>query len=218
MFITLYRSRAMVLYKGSQRQGQVYFGNRKISKIYKGNQLIYSYDQYKPGTIILDKSVAGTYTFTLNTKRKVQVVMVGAGGGGANAHYTYLDNKQNGGSGAMLQATTILNPGTYTVVVGKGGTLAKQSDTGQTATATAGTATTFAGKTAGGGGGAWAHAGINDSRGEAGAGGTATASTGFTATQGKAGDTAGVYSGHGAGGDGATPSNGKDGYIWIKSV
>ena len=213
----------MVLYKGSQRQGQVYFGNRKISKIYKGSQLIYSYDPYKPGTIILDKSVAGTYSFTLRTKRKVQVVMVGAGGGGAWARYaaTY-KHTENGGSGAMLQGTITLAAGTYTVVVGKGGTSAKQDQpmyaSAAKAQATNGTATTFAGKTAGGGSGAYSTAGLGAASGTTGAGGTATASTGFTATQGKAGDTTGVFRGKGAGGDGATPSNGKDGYIWIKSV
>lgn len=208
----------MVLYKGSQRMGAVYYGSKKISKIYKGSQLLYAADPYKPGVVILEKGVAGTYSFTLNTKRTVQVIMVGAGGGGANAHYTYWDNRQNGGSGAMLQGTITLNAGTYTVAVGKGGASAHQVDTGQTARATTGTATTFAGKTAGGGGGAWAHAGVADSRGEPGLGGTTTTSAGFTATQGVAGDTTGVYNGYGAGGDGATPSNGKDGYIYIKSI
>ena len=117
----------MVLYKGSQRMGAVYYGSKKISKIYKGSQLLYAADPYKPGVVILEKSVAGTYSFTLNTKRKVQVIMVGAGGGGAWARYaaTY-KRTENGGSGAMLQGTMTLNAGIYTVVVGQGGTSAKQ--------------------------------------------------------------------------------------------
>ena len=208
----------MTLYKGNQKIGTVYYGGRKISAIYKGSQLLYSADPYKPGVVILEKSVAGIYSFTLKTKRTVQVIMVGAGGGGANAHYTYWDNRQNGGSGAMLQGTITLNAGTYRVAVGKGGASAHQVDTGRTARAATGTATTFDGKVAAGGTGAWAHAGSYDSRGEPGLGGTTTTSAGFTATKGKAGDTVGVYNGYGAGGDGATPSNGKDGYIFIKSI
>ena len=213
----------MVLYKGSQRMGAVYYGNRRIAKIYKGSQLVFAYDPYKPNTVILEKGVAGTYSFTLNTKRKVQVIMVGAGGGGAWARYaaTY-KRTENGGSGAMLQGTITLNAGTYTVVVGKGGASAKQDNPlyaeAASSQATTGTATTFAGKSAGGGGGAYAQAGWGSTNGTAGAGGTATASTGFTATQGVDGDTTGVYNGYGAGGDGATPSNGKDGYVLIKSI
>ena len=213
----------MVLYKGSQRMGAVYYGSKKISKIYKGSQLLYAADPYKPGVVILEKGVAGTYSFTLNTKRKVQVIMVGAGGGGAWARYaaTY-KRTENGGSGAMLQGTITLNAGTYTVVVGKGGASAKQDNPlyaeAASSQATNGTATTFASQSAGGGGGAYAQAGWGSTKGTAGAGGTATASTGFTATQGVDGDTTGVYNGYGAGGDGATPSNGKDGYVLIKSI
>lgn len=213
----------MVLYKGSQRMGAVYYGSKKISKIYKGSQLLYAADPYKPGVVILEKGVAGTYSFTLNTKRKVQVIMVGAGGGGAWARYaaTY-KRTENGGSGAMLQGTMMLNAGTYTVVVGQGGTSAKQDrpmyESAASSQATNGTATTFASRSAGGGGGAYAQAGWGSTNGTAGAGGTATASTGFTATQGVDGDTTGVYNGYGAGGDGATPSNGKDGYVLIKSI
>ena len=103
----------MVLYKGSQRMGAVYYGSKKISKIYKGSQLLYAADPYKPRVVILEKGVAGTYSFTLNTKRKVQVIMVGAGGGGAWARYaaTY-KRTENGGSGVMLQGTMMLNAGT----------------------------------------------------------------------------------------------------------
>ena len=213
----------MVLYKGSQRMGAVYYGSKKISKIYKGSQLLYAADPYKPGVVILEKGVAGTYSFTLNTKRKVQVIMVGAGGGGSWARYaaTY-KRTENGGSGAMLQGTMTLNAGIYTVVVGQGGTSAEQDNPlyaeAASSQATNGTATTFASQSAGGGGGAYAQAGWGSTNGTAGAGGTATASTGFTATQGKAGDTVSVYKGYGAGGVGEIPSDGIDGYIFIKSI
>lgn len=212
----------MTLYKGSQRQGQIYKGSRRIGKVYKGSSLIFSYDPYKPGTVILQKSVAGTYQFTLRTKRKVQVIMVGAGGGGAWSRYaaTWL-RTENGGSGAMLQGTITLAAGTYTVVVGKGGNANAQDwplySTPPEAVGGTGGNTTAFNLTAGGGGGAHAMAGLGSTVGYSGAGGTATASSGFTATQGKAGDTVGVYNGYGAGGTGA-PTNGKDGYVLIKSI
>ena len=213
----------MALYKGSQRMGAVYYGSKKISKIYKGSQLLYAADPYKPGVVILEKGVAGTYSFTLNTKRKVQVIMVGAGGGGAYTTYAGAFTRQeNGGSGAMLQGTTTLNAGTYSVVVGAGGA-GQRIDHGYgnvaaNANGVAGGATTALGKTAGGGGGAYAQSGWGATNGTAGAGGSAAASTGFTATQGGAGDTTGVYNGYGAGGAGSGPNKGKDGYVLIKSI
>lgn len=206
----------MTLYKGSQKQGQVKLGNRTISSIYKGNSLIFAADPYKPGVVILEKSVAGTYNFTLKTKRTVQVIMVGAGGGGTSANYSAWHTYRNGGSGAMLQGTITLNAGNYSVTVGAGGEQAYSTAWNATIYAKDGGSTTAFGKTAGGGGGSWGHAGNN--KGEDGEGGTATASTGWTATQGKSGDTTGVYNGYGAGGKGNPVTDGKDGYIFIKSI
>lgn len=45
----------MTIYKGSQKQKDIYIGNDKISKIYKGSTLVYS-----PQQIILNKGDNGT--------------------------------------------------------------------------------------------------------------------------------------------------------------
>lgn len=203
----------------------IYLGAQKISAVYKGSQLVYSADPYKPGVVVLEQAEAGTYTFELKTKRKLQVIMVGAGGGGARTSYAAtFTNASPGGSGAMLQGTYEAEPGVYTIVVGKGGTGQTVNkalyETGADANGTAGTATTGFGLSAGGGGGAHSNSGWGSSTGTPGAGGTATAEAKWTATQGKAGDSTGVYqNGYGAGAAATNPAtNGKDGYVLIKSV
>ena len=72
------------------------------------------------GTVIFDKSTAGTYTVTIPATQIYDVIMVGAGGGGdKGAIYT---SYGGGGSGAAYVGKMQLTKGTVKVIVGAGGT------------------------------------------------------------------------------------------------
>lgn len=93
---------------------------REISRIYNGSTLVYG---YKPNTVLLEKSTAGTYTLNLEHSGDYEVTIVGGGGGGAyNASKKFSDGVISGGSGAGFKGIIHLKAGTHTVKVGAGGT------------------------------------------------------------------------------------------------
>ena len=94
----------------------IYFNNKKlsvprISHIYKGNILVYG-PIYPIGTVLLEKSVAGSYSIELKPGL-YEIYCIGGGGGGSNGP---------GGSGAgILLQVHIQNTATYTSIVGAHG-------------------------------------------------------------------------------------------------
>ena len=166
---------------------------------------------------VYEYTEAGTYTITITEDTPCKFVIVGGGGGGAFSNYYGMFTRvQNGGSGAMVQGETTLTAGTYTVVVGTAGE-SKYQDVGAIA-GLAGGNSTFLGNTAGGGQGAYAHAGYFQTDGYDGAGGTATVVDGAIGTNGRTGDTLGIYKNqYGAGGVNSA-SNGFAGYAMIDIV
>lgn len=176
---------------------------------------------------VYEYTEAGTYTITITEDTPCKFVIVGGGGGGAYGSYMDIWNvAYNGGSGAMIQGETTLTAGTYTLVVGSGGTGVYGYSGGGTAgggTGDAGGNSTFLGNTAGGGKGGYALAGYFATQGYPGAGGTATPTGTYTGTNGVSGDTAGIYKNqYGAGGTGgggsAEANTGHTGYVMIDIV
>lgn len=160
-------------------------------------------------------TTTGTHTITIPTTLNCSLILVGGGGGGTFAHYTNWNSGHIGGSGALISGNTLINTGTYEVVVGAGGTRKSTSDTGTTVYATAGGDTSAFGNIAGGGGASWSHAGYADVRGANGTGGTYTLqSTGLVGFEGVAGSTTSIYDTYGGGGA-STLTNGQDGYAQI---
>ena len=93
---------------------------REITRIYKGSTLVYG---YKPNTVLLEKSTAGTYTLNLEHSGDYEVTIVGGGGGAAyNVSTKFSDGVISGGSGAGFKGIIHLKAGTHTVKVGAGGT------------------------------------------------------------------------------------------------
>jgi hypothetical protein len=169
-------------------------------------------------------------TFTISSLRsgsiEVEYLIVGGGGGGG------MDMGGGGGGGGVLAGTTILTPTSYTVTVGGGGTGAPAGSTdGQpgghqfTISATAGSASSFNGLTANGGGfGASSYYGYLPNYGTPGNGGCGGGPSGYsdggyrsggTGSQGYNGGGAGpqYYSGGGggAGAAGTSSTNRPDG-------
>ena len=206
----------MVLYINGKKIKDVgthglYFNGKAIKQAYYNGKKVY---QFIPSnTVFFESATPGTYTFTATKSCTVSVIMVGGGGGAAYAHGGYWESTANGGSAGMITGTMNITKGTsYTIVVGAGGagTWIEGNDR---VYASAGGATTFAGQTAGGGGGANAQ---NLGGANAGAAGisTTTIST-LTASNGVAGSTASRYGSYGGGGVSRTGA-GQGGYILIK--
>lgn len=90
----------MTVYKGSQKNKDVYLGKTKIGKIYKGSQLLYTSLAYPLDTIVFEKTTAGTYNIALE-KGKYEVYCI-AGGAAPNVTAsiisTTLNKAGNGGS------------------------------------------------------------------------------------------------------------------------
>lgn len=188
----------------------VYYGSTPIKAIYNGSQLVY---QYLPaGTVFFESATPGTYTFTAPRSCTVSIIMVGGGGGAAYAHGGYWESEANGGSAGMITGTMNITKGTsYSIVVGAGGSGA-WIEGNDRVYASAGGATTFAGQTAGGGGGANAQ---NLGGANAGAAGVATKTIStLNASNGVAGSTASRYGSYGGGGVSRTGA-GQGGYIRI---
>lgn len=93
----------------------VYFGNRKIKFVYFGNQLVYSYESYDPGTVLVNVTNGKNKTVEL----KPGVYKINAAGGGGNTSYWYFDPSfwaAGGGSGAAADGLIYLSE-TKTAVV-----------------------------------------------------------------------------------------------------
>ena len=156
----------------------------------------------------------------------IQALVVGGGGGGGTTGVATSDSGGGGGGGAVLfNGSMAITPGTYTVVVGAGGSNVVVGTTSRGGT---GTLSSFNGlSSAGGGGGGSAgtnisQPGIDGGSGASGGGGAANVSTspsgaagaGGSATQGNTG-AAGVINygaartvGGGGGGSGTAGSSG----------
>jgi len=145
-------------------------------------------------------------TFTISSLRsgsiEVEYLIVGGGGGGG------MDMGGGGGGGGVLAGTTILTPTSYTVTVGGGGTGAPAGSTnGQpayhqfTIGATAGSASSFNGLTANGGGyGASSYYGYTPNYGTPGNGGCGGGPSGYSDTSYRGGGTGNQgYNGGGGG-------------------
>lgn len=208
----------MPVYNGSVKQKELYYGGTKIKEAYYGSTKIYSAG-YPAGTVIFEKSTAGTYTVTLKHNQKYEIWMVGGGSGGCHrlqattAQNWWYDNF-SGGSGGYIHGIKKINAGTYTLVVGKGGA-------GGNAGNNAGGNTTGFGETAGGAtSSGWKYVGKGGSnttslsqsvKGNDGIG----SSTGYSDPTNAGG--ASVYGGYGAGGN-SHDSPGVAGYIKIVAV
>ena len=145
----------------------------------------------------------GNGSFTINSPGEIEYWIVGGGGGGGGWG-------GGGGGGGILSGATLVEPQTYTVVVGGGGTALGRNpgyvygDTGGSSSITGSGFNLTA--TGGGGGAPWSN---NTGRtGGSGGGGSGANSTrsGFIAGQGNAGGTgpgttqSSPYLGHGGGG------------------
>lgn len=217
----------MPIYSGNNKINTINIGDNKISKIYKGDVLVFAGNEKDPaGTVYIDSASSGpgTYKFTPKGDCIVDVILVGAGGGGGYSSYAGLfTHGRNGGKGAYCSGKMPIKGGiTYTVVVGAGGQGGYGYSGGGSAksgTGTKGGDTTFANSVAGGGGGGSAFAGYGSVSGTNGAGGVATSGDGLYCLNGAAGNTDPMYLDYGAGGktSGSNTVNlyGGDGYASI---
>ena len=114
-----------MLYKGSNKIGQVYKGNTKIGQIYKGNTLIWSSDPYDIDEIVFESSTAGTYPVNIAGDGLYEVYCIGGGGGVAVDMYTMLTKRRfcsaGGGSGSGFIGILQISSNNYTIIVGSGG-------------------------------------------------------------------------------------------------
>lgn len=186
-----------MIYKGSTKIEDIYFGSTKIAEIYKGSTLVYSSGGYPSGTVLFEKTTAGTYTLQVDFNCTVHLDLVGGGGG---AHKVAIYNT-NGSSGAYISGDMILTAGTYTIVIGNGGSGGGNPSKGGNSS--------FYNNIAGGG---------NDGKNSG--GGTATVVTpGLTGQNGIVNSTVGWINGYGGGGDyHGSSNNGKSGYCKIITV
>ena len=81
---------------------------------------------YKKGELIFEQSTAGTYSVDLaaNGKYEVYVIGGGAGSGYRSSDYKYYTG---GGSGAGFIGVVELTKGSYSITVGAGGKIAKNT-------------------------------------------------------------------------------------------
>lgn len=185
----------------------LYKGNTKIKKLYKGSTLVYS-SGYPSGTVLLEKSTAGTYTLNVEYDCTVSIDLVGAGSGAAYIRTSL--RKIKGGSGAYISGTTTITAGTYSIEVGAGSAGVTSAGTIQ-----AGGNSTFNSNTAGGAPSWTTFSGSS--------GGTASvSSSGLSGQNGSGENSTGWINGYGAGGDTtnnqAATIKGKDGYCKITVV
>lgn len=97
----------------------VYFGNRKIKFVYFGNQLVYSYESYDPGTVLVNVTNGKNKTVEL----KPGVYQINVAGGGGSTSYWYFKPSfwaAGGGSGAAVDGLIYLSE-TKTAVVSSAG-------------------------------------------------------------------------------------------------
>ncbi len=177
---------------------------------------------YELHTFTTTGTTSLTSSLTLNVAKTVDYLVVGGGGGGGAAQNNNYYGSGGGGAGGMLNSSTALSTGTFTVTVGGGGAGGTNTFAG-----TKGSDSVFGALTAvGGGGGGAAGGGAGGSGGSGGgAGGYSGAAGGRTAgppVQGNLGGAGGGQDqgsgGGGAGGAGiAVSNNGGTGGIGLQS-
>lgn len=208
------------IYVNNSNEVKIYSYTTKADSAYLGQNQIWK-DSYPVGHVLLQTSTPDTYTVEVLYDCTCNLIMVGGGCGGVGYTYkvsspgtvnpTYYDI-DSGGSGAYIHGTITLTPGTYTIVVGRGGTGRNYSGTGS---GYLGTATTAFGQSANGGGfnsNAGTTVTIGTLTGEAGNKGTSTGGIGSGSWVAGA---ASKYGGYGVGGGASSSSyeNGGNGYI-----
>lgn len=132
-----------MLYKGSNKIGQVYKGSTKIGQIYKGSTLIWSNDPYDIDEIVFESSTAGTYPVNITGDGLYEVYCIGGGGGGryytiSEPSFSFSHHTINvkhmmygGGSGSGFIGIININAGNYSVIVGNGGATGNKSAAGK---------------------------------------------------------------------------------------
>lgn len=91
----------------------------KIGAIYNGSDLVYQYQPYTPGTVLLNTASSGTYS--VNLKRGRYYISLTGAGGRANGGYYYACFQNSGGAGGTVKGDFWVNEDTtVTVVVGYG--------------------------------------------------------------------------------------------------
>lgn len=202
----------MSLHIGSDNIVDIRFGNEKIAKVYKGEDLVYG---YVPGDVLFESSTPGTYQIYIKCRCKLYIQAVGGGGGRSSTAYPIQGVwhywSGSGGSGAYVYGNKEVYAGTYTIVVGAGTTAG--------ATANGGDSVVF-GEVAGGG-----KTGTSSPGNSAGgAGGIASTTLNFingnnggrwTDSHGPGG--ASVYEGYGEGA-GSDDGAGVGGYVKITAI
>jgi len=188
-----------------------------------------------PLSPMFEKSEPGTYTVTIPVTALYEVILVGGGGGAGRTWYydrAYNIARAAGGSGACIKGKVKITAGTYTVVVGAGGTAGGDAHASTHQGGTGGS-TSFLDQTATGGTGGvvWFENTVTGTQATAGTGGTVTTSSPYTGINGNNGTAvnnswgveptvyggASVYNGYGAGtADPNAP--GGDGYISIRQL
>lgn len=109
---------------------------RTARKVFGGKALAFAKD-----TVLLEKAIAGTYSFTLPAKGKVEVYAIGAGGGGVGCAHGGMWFYAAGGSGAGFIGEVVLPKGEYVCTVGAGGNSQFNPSSASDAGSTNGTAT-----------------------------------------------------------------------------
>lgn len=183
-----------MIYHGNKNIKELYYGRRKIDRVYKGSNLIYDSD-YPSGTLLFESGTPGTYTLVVDKRCTVRLDMCGGGGGGGMA---LMDGVSTGGSAGYVYGNMNLLRGSYTIVIGSGGGMQNK-----------GGDTSFLENIAGGGyGGSGKHDG--------GGGSTTVVTQGLTGSNGYAGSSSGRIGNYGAGG--WRTDSGTGGYVKIEVV
>lgn len=179
-----------MIYKGSEKQKDIYIGSTKIGKVYKGSTLVYQ-SKLPGGIVLFESGTPGTYTINVEANCTIHIDMCGAGGAGKD---NVLTTSKTGGSGGYIYGNTELTKGTYTIVVG----------------AANGGASSFIGNIA--------YGGSSANKDSDGAGGITTViSSGLVGSNGVTGSTASRILSYGGGG-GWKSDNGQNGYCKIVTV
>jgi len=190
---------------GSAASGSASCGGGKVDYSHHG----YGQIRFLCKDPIIERWAAGSEQITIPFTGKYTVILVGGGSGGTYGWTQVVGDCKQGNQGGMISGTTIINAGTYTIVVGgAGGGAAGHGYQ----TSGAGGATSFNGNIARGGDAVTA---FGDQR----SGGTTTVvSSGLTGSNGAAGNNTGKYGSSGAGGAASYLSYanaGTSGYIKI---
>lgn len=120
-----------MLYKGSNKIGQVYKGNTKIGQIYKGSTLIWSSDPYEPDYVVYERTTAGTETVNILGDGYYEVYCIAGGGGGILYSSSTgsggfgirikVKHSYGGGSGSGYIGIIFLTKGNLSLTIGNGG-------------------------------------------------------------------------------------------------